>query len=387
MKQLAALSLVLVLLLTACGGPRKNDEIPQDLDGKKAMLKTKKAELRELEAIVRQLEAEIVKLDPSVGEVSRSLVTTAGLLRKDFARYVEIQGAVESDQTVKVSSEIGGRLQGFTLNEGDYVKAGQVIGKVDVEQVRKSIAELETRLALAQDVYERQEKLWKQNIGSEVQYLQAKNNVESLQKSIETVRYQLTKEKITAPVSGYVNKTFAKNGEVVGPGTPIFDIMNLSQVKVVAAVPEIYIQAVRKGELVNIKLPALNEERKGRVTLIGNQINPQNRTFKIEIALDNAGQKLIPNLMASVQLRDYFSPNVLVLANELIQQDVSGRSYVFVATDGAAGKEAKRVFVEIGETYGGETEITGGLTGAETIIVEGARGLVDSEPIEVQAGK
>lgn len=384
MKKLAALSLVFVLLLSACGGPSKNDEIPQDLDGKKAMLKTKKAELRELEAIVKQLEKDIADLDSTVGVVSRSLVTTQGLLRKDFTRYVEIQGAVESDQTVKVSSEIGGRLQGFTLKEGDYVKAGQVIGKVDVEQVRKSIAELETRLSLAQDVYDRQEKLWKQNIGSEVQYLQAKNNVESLKKSIETVKYQLTKEEITAPASGYVNMTFAKNGEVVGPGTPIFDIMNLSQVKVVAAVPEIYIQAVNKGEMVNIKFPALNTERKGRVTLIGNQINAQNRTFKIEIALDNAGQKLIPNLMASVQLRDYFSPNVLVLPNELIQQDVSGRSYAFVVADGAEGKVAKRVFVTIGETYNGETEILSGLKGDETVIVEGARGLVDNEPIEVQ---
>lgn len=387
MKKLAALSLVLVLLLTACGGPSKNDEIPQDLDGKKAMLKTKKAELRELEAIVKQLETQIAELDSTVGQVSRSLVTTAGILRKDFTRFVEIQGAVEADQTVKVSSEIGGRLQGFTLKEGDYVKAGQVIGKVDVEQVRKNIAELETRLSLAEDVYERQEKLWKQNIGSEVQYLQAKNNVESLKKSIETVKYQLTKEEIVAPASGYVNMTFAKNGEVVGPGAPIFDIMNLAQVKVVAAVPEIYIQAVSKGEIVNIKFPALDLERKGRVTLIGNQINPQNRTFKIEIALDNAGQKLIPNLMASVQLRDYFSPNVIVLANELIQQDVSGRSFVFITADGTEGKVAKRVFVTIGETYDGETEIMQGLTGDETVVVDGARGLVDGEPIEVEGSK
>ncbi len=382
MRKIAAL-LLMVLILASCGGPAKTDEIPQDLEGKKAFLKEKKAAMRELKTTITQLEREIKKLDPKSAEIKETLVTTQDIIRKNFVRYVEIQGTVAAENTVKASSEIGGRLQGFTLEEGDYVKKGQVIGKVDVEQVRKSIAELQTRLKLAEDVYNRQKRLWDQNIGSEVQFLQAENNVESLKRSIETVQYQLTKEEIVSPASGMVNMVFSKNGEVVGPGTPIFDILDLNKIKVVADVPEIYIQAVRRGEVVKMKFPALDMERTGKVSLLGSQINPNNRTFKVEVDLANPGKKLLPNLLTSMLIKDYYAPNAITLINELIQQDVSGRSYVFTVAEQNGKKTAKKVFVEIGESYDGVTEIKSGLTGSESVVVEGARGLVDSEPIKV----
>ncbi|MGB0862403.1 MAG: efflux RND transporter periplasmic adaptor subunit [Saprospiraceae bacterium] len=382
MRKIAAL-LLMVLILASCGGPAKTDEIPQDLEGKKAFLKEKKAAMRELKTTITQLEREIKKLDPKSAEIKETLVTTQDIIRKNFVRYVEIQGTVAAENTVKASSEIGGRLQGFTLEEGDYVKKGQVIGKVDVEQVRKSIAELQTRLKLAEDVYNRQKRLWDQNIGSEVQFLQAENNVESLKRSIETVQYQLTKEEIYSPGTGMVNMVFSKNGEVVGPGTPIFDILDLNKIKVVADVPEIYIQAVRRGEVVKMKFPALDMERTGKVSLLGSQINPNNRTFKVEVDLANPGKKLLPNLLTSMLIKDYYAPNAITLINELIQQDVSGRSYVFTVAEQNGKKTAKKVFVEIGESYDGVTEIKSGLTGSESVVVEGARGLVDSEPIKV----
>jgi RND family efflux transporter MFP subunit len=382
MRKIAAL-LLMVLIMASCGGPAKTDEIPQDLEGKKAYLKDKKAEMRELKKSITELERDIKVLDPKSAEVKETLVTTQEIIRKNFVRYVEIQGTVAAENTIKSSSELGGRLQGFSLEEGDYVKKGQVIGKVDVEQVRKSISELQTRLKLAEDIYARQKRLWDQKIGSEVQFLQAENNVESLKKSIETVQYQLTKEEIYSPASGMVNMVFSKNGEVVGPGTPIFDILDLTKIKVVAAVPEIYIQAIRKGEVVKMKFPALNMERTGKVSLLGSQINPNNRTFKVEVDLSNPGKKLLPNLLTSMLIKDYYAPNAITLTNELVQQDVSGRSYVFVVSEENGKKTGKKVFVETGESYDGETEIKSGLTGSETIIVEGARGLVDSEPIKV----
>jgi membrane fusion protein (multidrug efflux system) len=332
MRKIAAL-LLMVLIMASCGGPAKTDEIPQDLEGKKAYLKEKKAEMRELKKSITALEKDIKVLDPKSAEVKETLVTTQEIIRKNFVRYVEIQGTVAAESTIKSSSELGGRLQGFSLEEGDYVKKGQVIGKVDVEQVRKNISELQTRLKLAEDIYARQKRLWDQKIGSEVQFLQAENNVESLKKSIETVQYQLTKEEIYSPASGMVNMVFSKNGEVVGPGTPIFDILDLTKIKVVAAVPEIYIQAIRKGEVVKMKFPALNMERTGKVSLLGSQINPNNRTFKVEVDLSNPGKKLLPNLLTSMLIKDYYAPNAITLTNELVQQDVSGRSYVFVVSE------------------------------------------------------
>ncbi len=385
MKKIAAL-LIVVIGLASCGGGEEQpkNEIPQGLKEQKEMLKQKKAELREMKAMIAQLEDSIRSADPNAKD-KKALVTTTTIKKSTFIRYVEIQGSVQAENTIKASSEIGGRLQGFKLNVGDYVKKGQLIGKVDLESVRKNIAELQTRLTLAEDVFQRQKSLWDQKIGTEIQYLQAKNNVDALKKSIATLEFQLTKEPIYSPASGTVNMIFSENGEVIGPGTPIFDILNLNEIKVVVDVPEIYIKSIRKGESVKIKFPALEEERNGTVKRLGNRINAANRTFEAEIALGNPGQKLIPNMLTSVLLKDYVAPNAITLAADLIQQEVSGRSYVFIQStaEGKEGKVAKKVYVEIGESYDGQTEIKSGLTGDETVIVEGARGLVDGELIKV----
>ena len=379
MKKLLGLLLV-IIFLAACGG---GEETNQDLAAMKAELKTKRTAMMTLKAEIRDLEERIEKEDTTAKRDKRALVTTSELKRKTFTRYIEIQGSIQAENTVKVSSETGGRLTMFNLSEGSYVKKGQLIAKLDMEGVNKQIAELQTRLSLAKDVYTRQKSLWDQNIGSEVQYLQAKNNVEALEKSIETVSFQLTKANVYAPASGMVNMTFTKNGEVVAPGMPLFDILNLGEIKVVSDVPEIYLTSIRKGETVKIKIPALGEERTGRVTLIGTAVNPNNRTFKVEIKLTNAGKKLIPNLLTSIMVKDYTANNAIVLTDNLIQQEVSGKSYVFVKEKGAESDIAKKVYVELGETYEGETEIKSGLTGTETVIVDGARGLVENEAIKV----
>jgi RND family efflux transporter MFP subunit len=379
MKKLLGL-LFVVIFFAACGG---GEEESQDLASMKAELKEKRTAMKTLKSEMEALKEKIDELDTTVKRDKRALVTTSTLSRKTFTRYIEIQGSVQSENTIKASSETGGRLTMFDLSEGDYVKKGQLIAKVDMGGVNKQIAELQTRLSLARDVFTRQKSLWDQNIGSEVQFLQAKNNVEALEKSIETVSFQLTKANVYSPASGMVNMTFTKNGEVISPGMPLFDILDLGQIKVVSDVPEIYLTSIRKGETVKIKIPALGEERTGRVSLIGTAVNPNNRTFKVEINLANAGKKLIPNLLTSIMVKDYTATNAIVLTDNLIQQEVSGKSYVFVKEKGAESDIAKKVFVELGETYEGETEIKSGLKGTETIIVEGARGLVENEAIKV----
>lgn len=383
MRKIAALLLV-VIIMASCGGGN-TEEIPQDLEGKKTYLKAKKAELRALEGIVKKLTKEIEAEDPSVKSDKHTLVSVSPITRKNFTQYIEIQGSVEAENTVKVSSETGGRLLMFNLKEGDYVKKGQLVAKIDMESVTKQIAELETRLSLAKDLYARQKGLWDQKIGAEVQYLQAKNNVESLEKSIETVKFQMTKQNVYSPASGMVNMTFTKSGEFVGPGMPLFDILDLNQIKVVADVPETYLSAIRKGETVKIKIPALAMERSGQVSLIGSAINSANRTFKVEVKMSNADKKLIPNLLISMLIKEYSAANAIVLPDNLIQQEVSGRSFVYVkgTGEGEVKDIAKKVYVEIGKTYEGDTEIKAGLTGSETIIRDGTRGLVENEAIKI----
>jgi RND family efflux transporter MFP subunit len=242
---------------------------------------------------------------------------------------------------------------------------------------------LETSLEFAITTYERQKRLWDQNVGSEMQYLQAKNNKERLEKSLETLRHQLTKAKVYAPISGVVDHVFLKSGELAGPGTPIVQILNTQKVKVVADVPESYLNKIKKGELVTVQFPAIDQEFKSKVTLIGRTINPSNRTFTVEIDLPNKSRMLKPNLLAVMMINDNTQKGVVVIPIELVQQEVSGRSFVFVKDENKEGAFAKKVIVETGASYEGNIIITSGLEGGEELIATGARGLANNELIKI----
>lgn len=311
------------------------------------------------------------------------MVTAQKVERKTFERFVDIQSNVESDDIVIASSETGGRLISVSVEEGAIVRKGQLIAKVDMESVNKQIDELNKSLELAADVYERQKRLWDQNIGSEMQYLQAKNSKERIEKTLETTKFQLTKANVYAPISGTVDMVFLKAGEMAAPGAPIAQIISIGSVKVVADVPEKYLKAIKRGELVTIKFPALDMETKAKVSLIGSTINPANRTFKVEVKVPNPKGLLKPNLLAGMLINDFIQKDVVVVPLELVQQEVSGRSYVYIKGENEEGAHAKKVIVETGESYEGEIIILSGLEGGEEIIVSGARGLAKDELIKI----
>ncbi len=376
-------SLLLIVFLTAACQPEKLSP-EAHLKAQQTLLKEKQKELKDLAKLIGKLEQEIDSLDPnSKKEKPRTLVTSAVIETKDFVRFIDIQSSVKSDDVVMASSETGGRLLNVSVKEGTYVKKGQFIAKVDMESVNKQINELNKTLELAADVYERQKRLWDQNIGSEIQYLQAKNNKERIEKSLETANFQLTKANVYAPISGVVDMVFSKTGEMAGPGAPIVQILSTAVVKVVADVPEKYLTSVKRGETVSIKFPSLNRETKAKVSLLGNSINPSNRTFKVEVNIPNRDGILKPNLLASMLVNDFTEKNAVVIPLELVQQEVSGRSFVYIKGENEEGAFAKKVFVETGESYEGEIIITSGLNGGEEMIVEGARGLAMNELIKI----
>jgi RND family efflux transporter MFP subunit len=380
MKYLSLLFLT-TLLMVAC---KPETTYPVDLAGKQALLKEKQKELKELNKLIGKLENEVDSLDPnSKKEKPRTLVTVRKVERKTFERFIDIQANVESDDVVMASSETGGRLISVSVKEGANVQKGQLVAKVDMESVNKQIDELNKSLELAADVYERQKRLWDQNIGSEIQYLQAKNNKERIEKTLETTKFQLTKANVYAPISGVVDMVFLKPGEMTGPGSPILQIISTSSVKVVADVPEKYLKAIKRGEMVGIKFPAIDVETKASVSLIGNTINPANRTFKVEVNVPNKQGLLKPNLLASMMLNDYTQEDAIVVPLELVQQEVSGRSYVYIKAINEEGDYAKKMIVETGESYEGEIVILSGLDGGEDIIVNGARGLAKGELIKI----
>lgn len=374
-----SISLALFLLAVACGGSA-DTEAPKTLSEARKALSTKRQELRDLQAKIDELEDLVATLDTNIASREKIvLVTTAPVVVKDFEHFVEVQGNVETAQDPAfASSETGGRLTKLRVKEGDYVKRGSVIAQVNMESLKNSIAELEKSLSLAQDIYKRQENLWNQKIGSEVQYLQAKNQVEQLEQSKKSLEYELSKSTVYAPISGYVDMVRVKEGEVAAPGAPIVTILNTSQLQVVASVPEVYLGSVKKGEKVSVRFPALGEEQLGRISDIGRTINPTNRTFEVKVLIKNDG-KLKPNLLASVSVRDYKEADAIVVPDQLIMQDVSGKSYLMILD----GDYAKKQLIELGKNFNNETVITSGLSKEATLLMKGARQVTDGDKVKI----
>ena len=384
MKYLVSL-ITLFFLVIACQEEVQVDPnaIPTDLNGKKEFLKNKKAEVRQLNQLIKKTEAEIDALIPD-NQKARTLITTAKVALKDFERFVDIQAAVEADDMVAASSETGGRILQMRFKEGDHIRKGQLVAKIDLEQIDKQVAELQTAMTLAKDVFERQSRLWKQNIGSELQYLEAKNNVDRLEKSLETIEFQKTKANVYAPISGVIEMVGLKQGEMASPGMPIIQILNTNKVKVVADIPETYLGKIKRGETVTIKFPALDKEIQAKISQIGRTIDPANRTFEAEINLNNSKGIYKPNLLASMLINDFEAKNVPVIPVEMVQQEVSGKDYVYIKATSEKGEIAKKVYVETGENYNGEVIIKSGLTGGEEMIMEGARGLAENQLVKVE---
>ena len=376
------LSILVIVLLFSC---EPKEEYPTDLEGKKTLLSAQKAELREIEKIVKKLEDEIAEIDPNAKrEKPRTLVTTREVTTTDFERFIALQANVAADEMVTASSETGGRITSLKVREGQYVKRGQLIATTDLEAVNNQIAELDKSLELAVDVFNRQKRLWDQNIGSEIQFLQAKNNKERLEKSLESVRFQLTKGNVYAPSSGVIETVIAETGEVTGPGSPIVQILNTSKVKIAAEVPEKFLRNVKKGQMMNIEIPALDMKTKGRVSMIGRTIDPGNRTFKVEVAMGNPKGLLKPNLLAKMLLNDFSTKDAITVPIELVQQEVSGKDYVFIKSESEEGVVAIKKYVTVGESYEGEIIVKEGLKVGDELIDSGARGLANNALIKIK---
>ncbi len=379
------ITLLLATVFSACNNTVVTEEIPADLEGKRNFLKAKREELKNLTALITKVEAQVDSIDPTRAVEKGRLVTTKVLDKQNFKRFVEVQGLVEAEDLVDATGEIGGRIITLTVDEGDQVNKGQLIAKLDLEQLKKQKAELTKSLELATTVFERQQRLWNQNIGSEIQYLEAKNNKERLEKSIETLDYQLTKGEVFAPISGLVDRVVMQSGEVVAAGAPIIQILSTKKLKVKADVPETLLTAVKVGEEITVNFPAIDMEQKARINLIGRVINPSNRTFEIEANLSRYNPLLKPNLLATVLINDLTLEEVITVPVEAVLQEVGGKDYVFIRENGEEGKRisAKKVYISTGESYEGEIIVTQGLIGGEELILEGARDLTDGEQIRV----
>jgi len=377
MKNILALALLIGFASCSTNGG-------DDLESKKALLSDKKAELQALEQEINLLSKEIKDLEP-VRKKPATPVEVLEINPKDFTRFVEIQGRVEADDFVNVSSEIGGRITSLLVEEGDYVRKGQLLATTDLETVEKQIAEIETQLELANTVYERQKRLWDQNIGSEIQYLEAKTRMEGLEKSLETLESQISKKNIYAPIGGYVDREFLQEGETASPGMPIIQILNTAEIKVTADIQENFLSAIEKGDSVTVRFPALNLSIDETVTQLGRTIDLNNRTFEIQIKTSSRSGQLKPNLLAVIRFKDFQAEDIISVPLDAIHEEVNGNKFVYIVNEESGRFTAKKSYVELGESNVNEVIIASGVRNGDRLITKGSKGISQGELVRINS--
>ena len=375
---------IMAVILIGCMASQKDGEgLPDDIQGLRSAQKETKTQINELTKKLERIEDKMKEIDPSSFKADPKLVTVMDLGVDEFRSYTKIQGQVDSRDEVFLSSETGGRLTSLSVKEGQAVRKGQQLASVDLQSLRNQRAEIEKSLELAVDVYERHKKLFEQNIGSEVQYIQSKNQVESLEKSLETIDHELSKAAIYAPITGEVDVVFKENGEMLAPGEPIAKIIDNRQLTVVANVPESYLRMVKRGDMVHIDIPAIGLEKEEKISRIGATIEPQNRTFAVEVDLTNNDGFLKPNLIAHMLINDITRDSVISVPVNLVQQEVSGRYFLYVVSEKEEQATAEKRFVTTAESYGGNVIITDGLSSEDKVIVKGAMNVANGESVKI----
>jgi RND family efflux transporter MFP subunit len=384
MKTISSLSIIFLLFVAAsCGQTEKKSE----LETMKAQLDNYNRQLVDLESKVKALERQIVQADPDFASTlsNYTLVSTIPVVQKKFIHQIQARAIVESRKNIVVSSESMGRITSIKVKEGDAVSEGQVLLTVDAEILKNNIEELKTSMELAKVIYERQENLWQNNIGTEIQYLQAKNNYESLERKLETAKSQLAQSVIRAPFSGHIDEVFIKEGEMAQMGGPVIRIVSLKDMYLKADISESHIGKFKANDPVQVEFPSLNRKFESKITAVGQMIDPSNRTFSLEIKLLNMDALIKPNLTALVSLTDYENPEALVVPTEIIQKDNKG-DYVYVVQNGNDGTMATRVHIEIGKSFQNESEILAGLSNTAFVINKGFREVTDGMMVkEVKA--
>jgi membrane fusion protein, multidrug efflux system len=375
MKKNILILTAVATILAACSGEKKGG-----LEGKKEELTKLKTEQAATADKIKALETEIAKLDPKkAAEAKVKAVTVATLTPETFKRYVELQGTVDAKNSVLITPKSGGAITAMYVKEGDRVSEGTVIGKIDDSILRESIEEVKTQLILINTLYDKQKSLWDQKIGTEVQFLQAKNNKEAIERKLITLNTQLAQSKIVSPMSGVVDLVISKVGEMASPGMGVVRIVNLANLKVTAKVSDTYAASVKKGDEVVIQFPDLNKELTARISFVSTTVDALSRTFIIEANLP-AVKDIKPNMMAQIQINDASSKDALVIDQNFIQSTENGQIVYVVSTEGNK-KVAKAKTIKTGLSYKGKVEILEGLAAGDQLITLGYQEVSDGQQI------
>lgn len=375
--------IVIIAALVSCGSKQEGN---QDLAGKKAALENLTKQRDALNNQINALQTEINQLSGGTVAEKMKLVEATALATQDFSHYIELQGKVSTENVSYVTPRgMGGQVKQMYVKQGDVVKKGQLLMKLEDGIVQQNIKQVESQLAFAKNIFSRQENLWKEGIGTEVQFLSAKNNVESLEKQLALVKEQLSTTLVTAEVSGVIETVGIKVGETfVGNPMATIIIVNPGNLKAVVDVPENYISKVKRGMQAIITIPDLNESFNSQISVVSETINITSRSFVAESKLPSKSN-IKPNQVALIKLLDHQAKNAIVIPVETVQTDEKGK-YVYVMVEEKGKKIARKRSINIGEFYDELIEVKSGLAVNDQLITKGFQGLYEGQLLTT-AGK
>ena len=370
-----SLFLVLTILLAACSSKVNNPETEDEI---KEQISVYKKQIGELNKKIIALEEDLAVMR---GEAERGIpVAINTMKRQTFNHYVDVNGTVEAINAAFISPEINGQVEAILVKEGQRVNKGQLLIKLNSSITESSIQEVKTSLELANTVYEKQRQLWEKNIGSEIDYLTAKNNKESLESRLQTLEAQVEMARITAPISGIIDEVMVKEGELAMPGMQVVQLVNLGDLYINADLSESFLTKVKVGDKVLLDFPSYPDiSMEVPVYRIGNVIKTDNRTFKIQLKIKNIDNLIKPNVLAKIKINDYTADNAMVVPSLIIKQDMKGKYLYVVDKDNSA----RKVYVETGMSYMDETMVTSGLEEGFRVIVEGFNQVSTGSPVEI----
>jgi len=375
------------LLILSCGGNKETSIEDVIASGNLEEIRVRRTEVvtkqQELNDAIKKLDLKIADLDLTK---KLPLITAVKIEESIFNHYLELQGNVSTKNLLVLYPEYSGVLSRVYVKEGQKVKKGQILAKIDDAGMSQQVAQLQIQSDLAKTTFDRQKRLWDQKIGSEIQYLQAKSSYESQQKAVNQAQSQLAKTIVRAPFSGTIDDVITEQGSVVAPGqSQLMRIVNLDDMYIETEVPENYITNVTKDKNVAVEFPVLGKTINAKVRQAGDYINPANRTFKVEIAIPNKDKTIKPNLTAKLKINDYTNKKALLLPQSIISENAEGQQYVYVITEKKSNHEAiaKKVIIETGKTQGDVIEVLKGINNGDEIIKEGARNVKHGQTVKI----
>ena len=370
------LVLIIGVSLFACQESNKREEIQN--------------QIKEYRSRVSELNSKIDELRGTLDELSggedmfKIPVKIKNIKPEEFNNFFEVNANVSAEQNAFISPEQGGQIKDIRVDEGDRVQKGELLVKLNLEVSQSSIEQVKTNLELARKLYQKQKDLWDKNIGSEIEYLEAKNRKERLEKQLAQLKAQQDMSIIKAPFSGVVEKIYQKEGEMASPGRQVLQLVNLKAMQAEANISERYISDVHKGDSVQIRFPAY-ENLRFKVPIIrkGNVINEESRTFPVEVKLNNQNKKIKPNLRSVMRVNDYSKDSSVVVPSIIVKEDRQG-TYLYKAVKKDGNSVARKAYVETGRSFNDITRIDDGISFGDKVIISGFEQVSNGSNINIK---